>query len=85
MPRKILNHRNIAGNLSEAIAELARITQSATSQTLKEEQLQIQLLHAYHHLNFAWNTRFLPMSAYGRMTNRQFKQWGRYPSRIEKL
>jgi len=85
MPRKILNHRNIAGNLSEAIAELARITQSATSQSLKEEQLQIQLLHAYHHLNFAWNTRFLPMSAYGRMTNRQFKQWGRYPSRIEKL
>jgi hypothetical protein len=85
MPRKTLNHRNIAWNLSEAIAELARITQRATSQTLKEEQLQIQLLHAYHHLNFAWNTRFLPTSAHGKMTERQFKQLGSYPSRIEKL
>jgi hypothetical protein len=52
---------------------------------LKDEQLQIRLLHAYHHLNFAWNTRFLPMSVYGKMTERQFKQWGSYPSRIEKL
>ena len=71
-------------HLTEAIEEFAKLCQRATIETLKED-LQIGLLHAYHDLNFAWNTRFLPMSAYGKMTDGQFKRWGRYPSSIERV
>jgi hypothetical protein len=85
MPKKQLNHRLIASNLAEAIEGLARITQKASHGELKEEDFQIRLLHAYHHLNFAWNTRFVSDSGYRNMTKRQFDKWGHYPSGIEDL
>jgi hypothetical protein len=83
MPKKQLNHRSIASNLAEAIEALAQITQKASHGTLKEEDFQICLLHAYHHLNFAWNSRFVPDSGHRNLTKRQYDRWGRYPSGIE--
>ena len=83
MPKKQLNHRFIAVNLSEAIEELARLMHYASFGGLKEEDFQMRLLHAYHHLNFAWNTRFVTDSGHRNMTKRQYDKWGRYPSGIE--
>jgi hypothetical protein len=77
IPKKRLSHRFIAINLAEALEELARLTLYASAGGLKEEDFQIRLLHAYHHLNFAWNTRFVPDSGHRNMTKRQFHRWGR--------
>lgn len=50
---------------------------------LREEHLQIGLLHAYHHLNFAWNVRRTPTAKYAALSKKQFEKWGRYPADIE--
>jgi hypothetical protein len=81
--RKRLNRKLIATNLSEAIEELERIRGLALTGELKEEQLQVFLLHAYHHLNFAWNIRRIRSSEYAKLTAAQVKRWGKYPSEIE--
>jgi len=83
--RRPFNHRNIESNLSEAIEELEKLRDRAARKELKEEQLQVGLLHAYHHLNFAWNTRRVATSEYAGLTEAQFRRWGKYPSEIEDL
>ena len=84
-PRKRLNRPIIASNLAEAREELERLHNLASTGKLTEAGLQVGLCHAYHHLNFAWNIRFVPTSQYAALTDSQFKEWGRYPSGIEKL
>jgi hypothetical protein len=82
---KRLNCRIIESNLTEAAAELERLRSLASKARLTEDELQIGLRHAYHHLNFAWNIRYVPTAQYRRMTDLLFERWGRYPSEIEKL
>jgi hypothetical protein len=81
--KKSLNLEIIGGNLAEAIEELEGLHAQALKGTLHEEELRVGLLHAYHHLNFAWNIRRVETSQYAHLTDRQFKRWGKYPSRIE--
>jgi hypothetical protein len=83
--RKRLNWSIIEGDLAEALEELARLQRLASKRKLSEVQLQIGLCHAYHHLNFAWNARYVPTAEYRHLTRRQFERWGKYPSQIEKL
>ena len=82
--RKPLNHRIIAGNLAEANEEIAKLLFKAVHGRLKEEELQIGLLHAYHHLNFAWNVRRTATGDYVKLSQKQFERWGRYPADIER-
>jgi hypothetical protein len=83
--RKRLNRAIIAGNLAEAIEELQKLHRRATTKELNEAQLQVGLCHAYHHLNFAWNIRFVATSQYRTLTQKQFNRWGSYPTGIEEL
>ena len=83
--RKRLNRKIIAGNLAEAIEELEELQNSASNGSLTEVELTVGLLHAYHHLNFAWNIRHVPTAQYAKLTQRQFDRWGKYPSEIERL
>jgi hypothetical protein len=83
--RKRLNWSIIKGDLAEAGEELERLQSLASKGKLTEVQLQIGLCHAYHHLNFAWNIRYVPTAQYRHLTQRQFERWGKYPSQIEKL
>jgi hypothetical protein len=83
--RKRLNRPCIASDLQEAIEELQKLSALASSGELKVEQLQIGLLHVYHHLNWAWNTRYVPASKQRALTHTEFRRWGRYPDRIEEL
>ena len=82
---KRLNLEIIQSNLSEAIEELERLRDRASSGELNEADLQVRLCHAYHHLNFAWNIRHVPTSKYAKLTKSQFNRWGKYPSKIETL
>ena len=83
--RKHLNLEIIGSNLAEAMEELERLRNLASTGKLREEELQIGLLHAYHHLNFAWNIRHVATRQYAKLSQRQFERWGRYPSKIEKV
>jgi hypothetical protein len=81
--KKRLNRSIIASNLAEAIEELQRLHHLSSKGKLNEAELQVGLCHAYHHLNFAWDIRFVPTSEYAVLTDSQFKRWGKYPSGIE--
>ena len=83
--RKPLNREIIRSNIAEAIEELQRLESKLAEGTLAEGHLQVGLLHAYHHLNFAWNVRRISTSAYAHLTQEQFQQWGTYPRDIEEL
>ena len=83
--RRSLNLELIESNLSEAIEELKKLQDRASNGELKEENLQIGLRHAYHHLNFAWNIRHMSTMQYAHLTQAQFDRWGTYPSEIENL
>jgi len=83
--RKRMNLEIIQGNLSEAVEELKRLQRKAARKELTEEEFQVGLLHAYHHLNFAWNIRRQTTEQYASLNEKQFKEWGRYPKAIERL
>jgi hypothetical protein len=86
MPRrKTMNVDIIGSNISEAAEELAKLQSLAADGTLTEAALQVGLLHAYHHLNFAWNIRNVATSTYASLSQRQFDKWGKYPVEIETL
>jgi hypothetical protein len=82
MPRrKPFNRANIQFHLAEAIEQLQKTELKASDGTLLEEQLSVELLHAYHHLNFAWNTRRISKSGLSNCTKKQFEEWSKYPGR----
>jgi hypothetical protein len=82
---RALNLMIIEHNLDEAIGELTKLKREATEGTIHVARLQVGLLHAYHHVNFAWNARYASTEAYTHLTQAQFKRWGRYPKSIENL
>jgi len=82
---RLLNFQIIARNLSEAAKQLNELERMAASGELRVEQLQVGLLHAYHHINFSWNAKWASDDAYRHLTQANFKRWGRYPKRIENL
>jgi hypothetical protein len=78
-----LNLETVRSNLAEAIEELQKLQHRAATGDLHEEEFQVGLCHAYHHLNFAWNIRRVPTREYSNLSKEQFEEWGRYPSDIE--
>ena len=79
-----LNREVIFYNISEAREELERIEALAKGdEKLVEEHLAVMFGHAYHHLNFAWNARRVPMSRYRRLTDEDFNAWGQFPTDLE--
>ena len=86
MPRKMpLNSKIIQSNLGQAVDQLRKLERKAADGKLREEELQVGLLHAYHHLNFAWKVRRISTSEYSNLTQSQFDRWGKYPVEIEEL
>ena len=71
----------VASHLSEALEELQRtISSLQSSGAYSEEELQVALEHAYHHLNTAWNGRNTSPVKAGAATDAEFTVWGRFPA-----
>lgn len=81
--KRPLNRKIVGSNIAEARDELNKLLTEIDAGSLHEAELQVGLLHAYHHLNFAWNIRRVATSRYASLTQREFEAWGRYPSDIE--
>jgi hypothetical protein len=59
------------------------INQISSNKEYSEEEFQIGLEHAYHHLNFAWNIRHISMEDYRNLSDKQFNEWSKFPVGIE--
>jgi hypothetical protein len=81
--RRPFNRKIIGSNISEARDELNKLLMKIEAGGLHEVELQVGLLHAYHHMNFAWNIRRVATSRYASLTQEEFETWGKYPSDIE--
>jgi len=82
----VLNWTVIISNLGEAIEQLAEIEHQLERGALPTpEQFEVQIQHAFHHLNFAWNARYVSTEVFSRLTDQQFHEWGAYPTDLETL
>lgn len=81
MPR--LNRNNILYNIRDAREQLEEIERLLENQDVSVNELQAKLEHAYHHLNYAWNTRFVTDQRYKNVSDREFNEWSKFPSDIE--
>ena len=75
-PKKPFNAKIVQSNLCEAIAQLRELERKAADGNFREEEMRVRLLHAYHHLNFAWNVRRISTSEYSNLTPSQFERDG---------
>lgn len=81
MPK--LNWEIILSNIKEAREQLEEIENLiAQNKTMSEIELQIQLEHAYHHLNFAWNIRCKSSKNYAKLSDDEFNEWSKFPKEI---
>jgi hypothetical protein len=81
---KRLNWNVIHSNIQEAREQLEDLEKRmSASRKPNEQDLQISLAHATHHINFAWNTRRIPISKYREMSDRNFKEWGKHPEAFD--
>ena len=79
-----INWKIINSNISEARSQLQDIEKRiAKGNSLDEDELSIDLQHAYHHLNFAWNARYISTKRFANLTDEDFAKWGKYPIDIE--
>lgn len=80
-----LNWKIILSNVAEAREQLQKIERRVRrGGRLSEEELEVLIRHAYHHLNFAWNVRHVATSRYANLNDQEFRRWGRYPKEIER-
>ncbi len=76
------NWKIIASNLAEAREEIVRLEHEISAKKISREDFEIGLRHAFHHLNFAWNIRHVPIKRYASLTQEDFEAWGRYPAEM---
>jgi hypothetical protein len=67
-------------NIQDAREQLEAIEKSLLDPDYEEVELKLDLAHAYHHLNYAWNTRNEPDAVLERHADEDFARWSRYPS-----
>ncbi len=80
--KKRLNRICMHYDLLEAIEELRDIVkQLKHNPRFSEIDLQVKLSHAYHHLNYTWNSRFSTIKEYRDLTDANFNKWSKYPSK----
>jgi hypothetical protein len=79
-----LNWGIIGPNVADAREELQSIeARIRAGEPIDEEEFQIAMQHAFHHLNFAWNARHWPIERYANLSDTDFKAGGRFPVDLE--
>lgn len=83
---KDLNWEIILTNIKEARKELQKLEKEIKAvERPTELNLELSLRHAYHHINSAWNIRHKSSEEYAKMSDADFKKWGRFPKGLDSL
>ena len=78
-----MNKDYILLNLREALEEIEHLVRKLQSDpACGEPDLRIGMVHAYHHMNIAWNARNSTKEQTFERTSEQFESWGRFPEDI---
>lgn len=67
------------GNLADAVEELQRIQKALEDPEYCEFEFRLDLAHAYHHVNFAWNARSASDDSLLHLSDSNFTAWSRFP------
>lgn len=81
MPK--LNWDIVKWNVTEAREQLEKIEQQILANEISEFTLEVEMAHAYHHLNKAWNARRVTSSRYQKCATADFNEWGEFPTDLE--
>ena len=82
--RKRINWKLVAANLAEAREEIERMESVVVRPSKRDEPaLNVALAHAYHHLNFAWNARYMRDEQYRRLSDSQFNRSSKFPAAVK--
>jgi len=68
-------------NIQEAREQLQEIEKSLLDNDYDEVELRIELEHAYHHLNYAWNIRNASDEELKKSTKEHFAKYSKYPKK----
>ena len=75
-----INWKIVASNISEDREELERVEALVAAGTPPEdEEFQVLMQHAFHHLSVAWNARNESLERYANLSHDDFERWGRLP------
>ena len=76
-----MNQREIVRlNIAEAREQLEAIEESLLDPDYDECELRLELEHAYHHLNYAWNIRNETDAALAAHSHENYAKWSKYPA-----
>lgn len=79
-----LNWEIIISNLADAREQLQAIEKRIKDgDPPKEGEFQVQIEHALHHLAFAWNIRHISTKRYGKLSDKEFDEWSKFPPELE--
>jgi hypothetical protein len=79
-----MNWRCIKSDLREARDQITDIiTKIENGDEPTEADYLIELQHAFHHLNIAWNARQATLEKYVDMSTRDFNRWRKFPNGTE--
>lgn len=74
------NRTHISRNLIEAKEQLEKTIKALhEDEEFSEIELQLDLEHAYHHINFAWNIRDEDESKIVECSKKNFQKWSKFP------
>jgi len=74
-----MNKRWVLFHLTDAIEELQKLTTTLTSEAVSDEEFEIAIEHAYHHLNTAWNSRSISDEEAREHSDSDFVNWRQFP------
>jgi len=69
----------ILANIEEARGQLQSIENALMNPDYSEVEFKIELEHAYHHLNYAWNVRNESDNALDEHSQASYAKWSKFP------
>lgn len=79
----LMNKEYILLNLREALEEIEHMIRKLENEpACGEPELHVAMIHAYHHMNIAWNARNSTKEQTFERTAEEFESWGLFPEDI---
>ena len=76
-----MNKPWVGFHLKEASGALQKVIEQIESgRGIGKEEFEIAITHAYHHLNTAWNSRFITDEKARSHTDWDFTDWRQFPT-----